>query len=184
MFNIQKLKKKIIMKKYLFILAILGLLITACGSEGETKETTDSTETAVVEETPMIKISEFDALAANYVDKSVKVKGIVDHVCRHGGKKLFLVDDEGDLHVESEERFNDTLMGNEIVVTGIVREFRVDEAYCLKMDEDNIKSHSEGQTDKEQFEQKQKHIAEYRDSMKTAGVGHLSFYSLEFVELK
>jgi len=172
------------MKKYLSILAILALLIAACGSEGETKETTDSTETTKVEETPMIKISEFDVVAANYVDKAIKVKGIVDHVCRHGGKKLFLVDDEGDIHVESEERFNDSIMGSEIVVTGIVREFRVDEAYCLKMDEDNIKSHGEGQTDKEQFEQKKKHIAEYRDSMKTADVDHLSFYSLEFVELK
>jgi hypothetical protein len=173
------------MKNFVFILTILGLFLAACGSEGETKETTDSTETAqVVDETPMVKIGEFDVVAANYVDKTVKVKGIVDHVCRHGGKKLFLVDDDGDLHVESEERFNDSLMGTEITVTGIVREFRVDEAYCLKMEEDNIKSHGEGQTNKEQFEQKKKHIAEYRDSMKTAGVDHLSFYSLEFVELK
>ncbi len=173
------------MKNFAFILVIFGLLLTACGSEGETKETTDSTNTSqVVEEAPMVKIGEFETVAANYVDKTVKVKGIVDHVCRHGGKKLFLVDDDGDLHVESEERFNDSLMGNEITVTGIVHEFRVDEAYCLKMDDDNIKSHSEGQTNKEQFEQKKKHIAEYRDSMKTAGVDHLSFYSLEFVELK
>ncbi len=173
------------MKNFAFILAIWGLFFAACGSEGETKETTDSTETSqVIEETPMLKIGEFETVAANYVDKTVKVKGIVDHVCRHGGKKLFLVDDDGDLHVESEERFNDSLMGNEVTVTGVVREFRVDEAYCLKMDEDNIKSHSEGQTNKEQFEQKKKHIAEYRDSMKTAGVDHLSFYSLEFVELK
>lgn len=173
------------MKNYLFILAVLALLIAACGSESETEENVDSTETTqVTEDVPMVNIGEFDAVAANFVDKTVKVKGIVDHVCRHGGKKLFLVDDEGDLHVESDERFNDTLMGNEITVTGIVREFRVDEAYCLKEEEDNLKSHSEGQTNEEQFEQKKKHIAEYRDSMKTAGVDHLSFYSLEFVKLK
>jgi DNA/RNA endonuclease YhcR with UshA esterase domain len=170
------------MKKYVFIFALIGVL-AACGSEGETNETSDSTETAKVDETPMIKIGEFDAVAGEYIDKTVKVKGIVDHVCRHGGKRLFLVDDEGDLHVESEERFNDSLMGNEVTVTGIVREFRVDEAYCMQEEEDNIKSHSEGQTNTEQFEQKKQHIAEYRDSMKVAGVDHLSFYSLEFVEL-
>lgn len=172
------------MKKYLFILALIGL-IAACGSEGDTKDTNDSTETTqVVDEVPMVKIGEFDSVAANYVDKTIKVKGIVDHVCRHGGKRLFLVDDDGDLHVESEERFNDSIMGHEVTVTGIVREFRVDEAYCMQQEEDNIKSHSEGQTNKEQFEQKKQHIAEYRDSMKTAGVDHLSFYSLEFIELK
>ncbi len=75
-------------------------------------------------------------------------------------------------------------MGSEILVTGIVREFRVDEAYCNKMEEDNIKSHGEGQTSEEQFNKKKEHIAYYRDSMKTAGVDHLSYYSLEFLELK
>lgn len=170
------------MKKYLSILAIIALFISACGSGEEARETNDSTEVAEVTEIPFIKIGQFDSLAANYVDKEVQVKGIVDHVCKHGGKKLFLVDDEGDLHVDGEERFSDSLMGNEITVTGIVREFRVDEAYCLKMEEDNIKSHSKGQTEKELFEQKKKQIAEYRDSMKAANVDHLSFYSLECIK--
>jgi hypothetical protein len=111
------------------------------------------------------------------------VKGIVDHVCKHGGKKLFLVGDYGDLHVEGEEKFSDSLAGSNVIVTGIVREFRVDEAYCLQMEQDNIKSHSNGQTDKELFEQKKNHIAEYRDSMKVANVDHLSFYSLEYKSL-
>ncbi len=87
------------MKNYLFILAILGLLAVACGSEGETNETNDSTKTTNVVETPTIKISEFDLLAANFVDKKIQVKGIVDHGCKHGGKKMLLVDDGGDIHV-------------------------------------------------------------------------------------
>ncbi len=75
-------------------------------------------------------------------------------------------------------------MGSEILITGIVREFKVDESYCTQMDEDNIKSHGEGQSTEEQFNNKQEHIASYRDSMTAAGVDHLSFYSLEFIELK
>lgn len=170
------------MKKYLSILAILAVLFTACNSSDKNSETSDSTQVAMVDEAPVLKIGEFDSLAGNYVDKEVKVKGIVDHICKHGGKKLFLVDDEGDLHVDGEERFSDSLMGSEIIVTGIVREFRVDEAYCLQMEEDNIKSHSKGQTEKELFEQKKKHIAEYRDEMKAKNVDHLSYYSLEYVK--
>jgi hypothetical protein len=173
------------MKKYLSIFAILAVLFYACGSEEDSSTNTDSTEVSETADVPELKISEFDSLAGNYVDKEIQIKGVVDHVCRHGGKRLFVVDTDGnDIHVEGEERFNDTLMGSEITVTGIVREFRIDEAYCMQMEEDNIKSHSEGQTNKEQFEQKKKHIAEYRDSMKAAGVDHLSYYSLEYVKHK
>ena len=172
------------MKKYLPIFVIFILLVAACGTEEEDAKTTDSTSISEVEAPPIINVGDFDSIAADFIDKKVQVKGIVDHVCKHGGKKLFLVDDEGDVHVESEERFNDSIMGSEIIVTGVVREFRVDEAYCSQMEEDNIKSHSEGQTSEELFNRKKEHIAFYRDSMKTAGVNHLSYYSLEFIELK
>jgi hypothetical protein len=105
-------------------------------------------------------------------------------VCKHGGKKLFLVNDEADVHVESDTRFDDELIGSEVIVTGIVREFRVDEGYCLKMEEDNIASHKEGETDQEQFDNKIAMIQEYRDEMKEKGVDHLSYYSLEYISLE
>ena len=73
------------------------------------------------------------------------------------------------------------LIGSEIIVNGIVREFRVDEAYCLKMEEDNIQSHKTGETDESLFERKMGQIQFYRDSMATANTDHLSFYSVEYV---
>ncbi len=167
------------------LMTVLFLLTYACSNgKGGTDENSDSTKNAQLSEIQTLSVSNFDSLAKNFVDKQIKVKGIVDHVCREGGKKLFMVDNNSSLHVESDVRFNDSLTGSEIVVTGIVREFRVDEAYCLKMEEDNIKSHAKGQTEKELFEQKKEMIAEYRDSMKAANTDHLSFYSLEFVSLK
>jgi hypothetical protein len=171
------------MKKIFNLLVILSLLFSACSNgKNENSESSDSTKTAQMLQT--YTVSAFDSVAKNYVDKQIQVKGIVDHVCREGGKKLFMVDGDASLHVESDIRFSDSLAGSEVTVTGIVREFRVDEAYCLKMEEDNIKSHSKGQTEKELFEQKKQMIAEYRDSMKAAKTDHLSFYSLEFVSLK
>ena len=172
------------MKKMFSLMTVLFFLTYACsnGKEG-TDENSDSTKNAQLSEIQMLTVSSFDSLAKNFVDKQIQVKGLVDHVCKHGGKKLFLVEDEASLHVESDSRFSDSLTGSEVLVTGIVREFRVDEAYCLKMEEDNIKSHSKGQTEKELFEQKKEMIAEYRDSMKAAKTDHLSFYSLEFVSL-
>ncbi len=173
-------------KKLFYLVAIAGLL-GACQSKRSNNDNQTNTEETVEqklqEEVPEIDITDFDTQAANYVGKTVKVKGIVDHVCKHGGKKLLLVADSADIHVESDSRFDETIVGSEVSVIGKVKEFRVDEAYCLKMDEDNLKSHSEGKSDDKLFEQKKKQIAAYRDSMEKAGVDHLSFYSLEFVSL-
>lgn len=138
----------------------------------------------VTVEVPVLALGEFDNKAGEYIDREIMVEGIVDHVCKHGGKKLFLVSEEGDVHVESEERFDETLAGSQVVVNGIVREFRVDEAYCLKMEEDNIQSHKKGETDEDLYAQKMEQIKFYRDSMQTAGVDHLSFYSIEYVSLE
>lgn len=170
-------------KKLLTVVAIAALFASCTGEAGSKENTETSLNESIQTTLPMIALSEFDAKAGEYVDKEVNVEGIVDHVCKHGGKKLFLVSDDGDVHVESDERFDDELVGSEVIVTGLVTEFRVDESYCLKMEEDNINSHSEGDTDDELFERKVADIEYYRDSMSTAGVDHLSYYSLEFVSL-
>jgi len=142
----------------------------------------DNTTLFTKESQQVIALGDFDDIAGDFVDQEVKVKGIVDHVCKHGGKKLLLVNDDGDVHVKaSEERFKEELIGEEIMVTGIVEEFRVDEGYCLQMDEDNMNSHKEGKTDSELYEKKKHNIQAYRDSMTASGVDHLSFYSLVFV---
>ena len=172
------------MIKKFFAIAAIAVFFSSCGGNAGMKE---NDETSALEETPneitLLAIGEFDAKAGEFVDQEVMVEGIVDHVCKHGGKKLFLVSDDGDLHVESDERFDEALTGSEVVVKGIVREFRIDEAYCLKMEDDNIQSHKKGETDEDLYEMKMAQIQEYRDSMLTAGVDHLSFYSIEYLSL-
>lgn len=171
-------------KKVLGIIAIAALF-AACNCEQNNADANkEETKTVEVAGTPLVELAAFDAEAAKYVDKEIKVIGIVDHVCKHGGKKLFLVADGGDLHVESEERFEEDLMGSKIEVTGIVREFRVDEAYVLKMEEDNIQQHKSGEIEDNVYEHKMENVKFYRDSMATAKVDHISFYSLDYVSLK
>jgi len=168
------------MKKLILVL-VIAISVIACKTE---VKKTDASETPTAEqivETPLLALGEFDTKAGDFISKEVKVKGIVDHVCKHGGKKLLLVTDEGDVHITSDERFDEALMGSELELTGVVLEERIDESYLLKMEEDNIKSHSEGASNKEQFESKKKHVAEYREKMKADGVDHISNYSLQYV---
>jgi hypothetical protein len=170
------------MKKFLIFLAVLTMAVACKNNEAKDAEANADTLSEEVVEIPEIELKDFEAMAANYVDKEITTKGIVDHVCRHGGKRLFLVTDDADLHIDGEERFDEDLNGSEIKVTGIVREFRVDEAYCLKMEEENLNAHNSGELDKEQFEHKNEQLAFYRDSMKVAGVDHLSFYSMDYLK--
>ena len=92
-----------------------------------------------------------------------------------------MVSDEGDVHVTSDERFDEALKGSEITLTGIVVEERIDESTCLQMEEDIINSHSEGKTNEEQFKEQQDHVQQYRDEMKAENKAYISNYSLKHV---
>ena len=166
------------MKKIVFVL-VMALAVISCKTDD--KKAGAANKTAETAEIPFLALGEFDAKAGEFLNKEVKVKGIVDHVCKHSGKKVFLVTDKGDVHINGEERFDEALTGNEITFTGIVVEERIDEAYCLKMEEDNIKSHSEGATNNELFETKKKNIQAYRDQMKAENTDHISLYTLKYV---
>lgn len=164
------------MKKIILFLSII-LLFASCG---ESPKQAEATETTTIEK-PSITLADFDKEAGKWVNQEVVVTGIVDHVCKHGGKKLFLVDDFGDVHIDGKKRFDDALIGSEVIISGLVKEFRVDESYCLQQEEDFIKKHSEGADSDDVYAQKMEHINSYRDSMVTTGVDHLSFYSIEYI---
>ena len=169
------------MKKLLVLIIISGLFI-ACGNN-QPSEAEQVSEEQVAMDIPQIDIASFDMDAGQFINREIEVSGIVDHVCKHSGKKLKLVTDGASVHVESETRFDDTLIGNEIKLKGIVREMRVDESYCLQMEDDNIKKHKEGETNEEDFTHKQELIQSYRYSMAVAKVDHISFYTLDYVSL-
>jgi hypothetical protein len=170
------------MKNILLVL-LISIVSFSCKSDKKA-EAQNEEKTIEIVEIPKVALGEFDTKAGEFIGKEVEITGIVDHVCKHGGKKLLLVTDEGDAHVVSDERFDEALMGSEIKLVGVVLEERIDEAYILKMEEDNIKSHSEGASNEEQFNNKKKHLQEYRDKMEKEGIDHISNYSLQYVSHK
>jgi hypothetical protein len=88
---------------------------------------------AIAQEVPVIKPSEFPDKAEKYMDQKIQIEGLVVHVCKHGGKKMFLVGEDPDVRVKIDASdevsvFDAELEGSTVMVQGIV----------LPMDEDPL----------------------------------------------
>lgn len=160
----------------LFILIAATVLLSSCSNCNHTEKADD----AVVIEN-QLALENIQPQGAEFLGQEVKTQGMVDHVCRHGGKKILLVGDGVDIHVFAEERFDESITGKEIIVTGIVKEERTDEAVLLKMEEDAINSHNEGDDAEVRQERMISYVNLMRDSLKNSGVDHFSEYYLQYV---
>jgi hypothetical protein len=165
--------------KNLLVISFIAVVFS-CADTSKKKDAA----AAEMNEIPMIALADFDETGGEWLGKEIQVMGIVDHVCKHGGKKILLVNDDAEVHVNSEERFDDALVGNEITVNGIVTEFRVDEAYLLQKEEDHIQSHKDGTDSEDAYKEKMDHLQAYRDLMKEEGTDHISYYSLDYLTHK
>jgi len=170
------------MIKKILILSAVVLFFAACrGDESDVKNDSDTTSVESAE-MPEINLSEFDTKAGEFVGKEIRVSGIVDHVCKHGGKKILLVDGDNSLHVFNDNRYDEELSGSEISLIGIVEEEKIDEAYLTEWWNHELGSHSEGtDSDKEQLAEADATIQQIRDSLKAEGVDYFSEYSLKYV---
>jgi hypothetical protein len=127
------------MLKKFFIFAFIALIMASCGNVAqdnagaEEQEATEQVAEAVAE--PMqIAVFDFPDEAENLVGKEVFIEGTVVHVCKHGGKKMFLIAEEDpDVRVkittdgELVAAFQPELEGSYVKVIGIVEAFEAEE---------------------------------------------------------
>lgn len=104
------------MKKILIILSIAGFLSACCNSNDKNTETTEN-------ESISISVDEFMKDADSYHNSLITVSGLVTHVCKHGGQKLFIagVEKGVSLRIETGEdipEFEIGLEGTEAEFTG------------------------------------------------------------------
>jgi hypothetical protein len=106
-------------------------------------------EVAVITQakTQTLNIEGVMKVAADKVGQEIKFKGVVNHVCAHSGKRCILKNAEGNLSLRVEatgdiEGFNKEIAGNDLLVTGILREKRLATSEIDEM-ETNVKGQSE-----------------------------------------
>jgi RecJ-like exonuclease len=113
------------MTKKLFLSLVILLFVMANAAIGQTEKMKAKVDV------PEVKIAEFKGMAEKMVGKTVEVQGMVTHVCKHGGKKMFLMASDPDVQVkittgENVSAFPIELEGNTVWVKGKVEEMMVE----------------------------------------------------------
>jgi len=113
------------MKKLTF-LALISFILVSAGTlfaqdNMKARQAAVSADSKVMVVTP----EKFQAYATENVGKEVEIQGMVVHVCRHGGKKLFIIGEDPEIRVkitasEIVSVFEPDLEGSTIYVKGII----------------------------------------------------------------
>ena len=133
---------------------IITTILFSCGNKTEKKEAVSEKEVA------MITVDFLKTNIESFVDKDVVVAGIVNHVCSHGGKRMFMMGENPDLVIKVTPNdkigvFEKELEGNLVFVTGVLKELRINEEYVANLekeveagsDNEAIHDHSAGTHD-------------------------------------
>lgn len=95
----------------LIVWALLAVLLGSCNQSAKSEG--DNKEAGQTEKIVSASIQELLAQPAEYDGKEVAISGMVTHVCRHGGQKCFVLDEDGETQIR-------------IVPAGDIDEFKID----------------------------------------------------------
>jgi len=178
-------------------LAALGLLLTLAATPSPAAEAATATNVvaaAPAGKLPVVRVKDYLAKPAAYAGQEIVLQGYVTEVCKRKGCWALLhdndSDDKGQVRVKQNEEgdtfkaFLPELQGKTILVTGEVKETKIDTAYLDKW-ETNLKA---AQAKAAQSPDKKadatdayapvlKQIATYRERVAKAERGYLSSYS-------
>ena len=120
------------MKKTLFILAIITM-VSACNQTRENK----STENTQKQDITTVTVADVLATPEKFTDQEVEISGMVTHVCRHGGQKLFIINENPDAQLRVNvggnlPEFDVALEGSNVQFTGFVRMLSEPEAESMQ----------------------------------------------------
>lgn len=183
MFN---LKLKIMKNFLIFALACLFIL-SSCGKEAEVKKDGGN----------QIKTVTFAELYSNKYENpkvNVAVEGQVVHVCKHSGKKIFIIgsnpNDRFQIFAgEKITSFPQDLEGCKVRVIGLLEEEKIDGKYLDEWESEIASNEKENAKSKDSkascaFENERKEVLDLRTKIAQSPKGYFSLYSMTAVEYK
>ncbi len=163
----------------IFFVALASITMLACNTPA--KKTEQQTTSNAVTET--FKVDNLLVKAEQLVDKTIKVKGHVTHTCKHSGKRCFLVGDNEQFTIRVEAGgkitgFNRELVGNTIMVEGVLKARRLSKEYIDQMEhETKEKAKEDGLA--ETCATELSNINDMRAWMKKNNKDHYAIYFIE-----
>ena len=183
--------------KRIVLLMLVPFFMVACN-----QKSSDEKETATEDKLVEVSINDLLENAGDYVGKTVFISGTVDHVCKHGGKKMFVFGEnpEDRIKVTTGKNigsFEVELEGSKVNVQGTVNELKVDENYLTMREQELEESDGnkganelsdgkghEGEMEEDELEGQKNQIKQLREKLESSGQDHISFYSIECVEFE
>lgn len=185
------------MKKYVVLVIALMAMVgfSSCGNKQQKQQDEASEQVSGA-----IDVDSLLAAADSLSGKEVTVEGVCTHICKHGGRKIFLMgsDDTQTIRIEAGKvgKFDQKCVNSLVKVTGVLVEQRVDEAYLenwenqLKAataekhgDSDAAGCSTEKQARGETANSPEQRIADFRKKIAARkardGKEYLSFYYVE-----
>ncbi len=200
------------MNKKILVLLVVSVLFFACGNKDKSKQLTSDEvkqEKVKVEEAVKITVDDFKEKAESLVGKKVIITGTVVHVCEHSGKRMHIINTDPDFRVKIEsgkilKGFEKELNGSEVLITGIVKETRIDETTLANMEKElneagkKVETHEGDDHGKDETGEKKgdhdsdvknkekglKKIENLRKKISESKNGYLSSFSIECESLK
>lgn len=122
--------------------------------------------------------------AEELIDKEIKVKGMVEHVCSHSGRRCFLIDSVADESIKVEaggeiESFGKELLGNNLEISGVFREYQYK---ATEIDEWEVKlkeEHGDAENGGKQCAAEMANIESMREWMKEHGKDYYAIYYVD-----
>jgi len=146
----------------------------------------------------VIEVTDVFVKAPEFIDRLVEVDGMVVHVCRESGKRLFLGDEHFKVLASNRiGKFDVNLEGSDIKATGYIREEKIDENYLDEWEQElstgaevqlkeavhTHEAEAAGQ-DENAISTQLSQIRGYREQIAAGTQGYISFYSLEVIKIE
>lgn len=175
--------------KKLFLFLFIPLFSVSCTNQSpKESENTDAPAQNVI-----VEVSIHDILAdtESFLGKEISIKGTVEHVCEHGGKKMFVFGESPEDRIKiipdkNMNSFEIELEGSDVLVQGVlIEELRVDEEYLAKREKEL--SSADSKKSQEELEGEKQKIEDLKEQLDACDYDHLSFYVIEcsaFEEIK
>lgn len=170
------------MKKSILMMFLISLILMGC------KQGRSSLSDAI-----RVDLTEVKSRAPELMGKMICLEGMVVHVCRESGKRLFLGEESFKILATNKlPTFKIEWEGSDILAYGFLKEDRIDESYLADWEKElqegaQVKMKEETHTydaeskglDESAISTQMDQINGYREQIAASGKGYISFYSLE-----